>query len=364
MNVYSEVNEKWRKQIMYTSFCLMFVILFVEIAVSVILYQSNLILQSISVYIWYYLSLPTIWNGVIVGCGFCLVFKSKLSERIKNYVPIFVLCLLCFSVAFIHNIFSSTSSSFCIPIFLTAIYGDKFLAKITMVFCEFLLFICLIASGTSKWTENAYYLPDSIIAMVIVFCAFLISIVLIRYEKEKNLALLNSLEKQSALEREILRDPLTGLFNHNTFWGYLERVIKQEKPHEICLAVIDIDDFKQINDTFGHVKGDDVLIVLSRIIEKNCSDSLPARYGGEEFAVIFPGHSIKEAEKVIETIRKEFEAVIFAELNFAQITFSCGIARYEVQQLAKEFFCKADDLMYLAKRRGKRQTVLSEAISK
>ena len=94
-------------------------------------------------------------------------------------------------------------------------------------------------------------------------------------------------------------DQMTGLYNHKTFYSELDKSIADFDNHNInfCLAIIDIDNFKKVNDTFGHDRGDTVLETLAGVIKNNCAeDDIPCRYGGEEFAVIFNHKNVSQAQ--------------------------------------------------------------------
>lgn len=130
----------------------------------------------------------------------------------------------------------------------------------------------------------------------------------------------------------------------------------------ISFVLIDIDNFKQINDEYGHEKGNQVLAELSELIKKNISETdLVYRYGGEEFVIIFPSFKKAETYVIIERFRKLVNAHIFS--GNQEVTFSAGIATLDYGLLydrnldtAKELIRRADMAMYSAKQSGKNQT--------
>ena len=119
----------------------------------------------------------------------------------------------------------------------------------------------------------------------------------------------------------------------------------------MSISLFDIDDFKKVNDTRGHVFGDQVLVDIAAIIQDNTRDSdLAGRYGGEEFMVIFSGADLAIASSIAERIRMAVEAFLFAEE--ARVTISGGVAQYCGQSLS-DFIQAADENLYRAKRDGK-----------
>ena len=134
----------------------------------------------------------------------------------------------------------------------------------------------------------------------------------------------------------------------------------------VCVAVIDIDNFKTVNDTYGHSVGDIVLVTLADML-KNISSKriLTARYGGEEFSVIFKDMTTFESYTIIENLRKEFSEVKFPQMNNKSVTFSCGLTGDYPNTLSNvEFFNEADQALYYAKSNGKNQTVIYTSLEK
>jgi len=166
------------------------------------------------------------------------------------------------------------------------------------------------------------------------------------------------------IERLAITDGLTGLFNHRHF----QERVKQEFhrrgrfPEPISLLLIDIDHFKEINDTYGHPVGDSVLKDVSGIIKKTIRNiDVPARYGGEEFAVILIGTDARGALKMAERLRKTVMKKAFSakDENF-QITVSIGISTHRDDNIRdqEDLIGEADKALYHAKRTGRNRSVL------
>ncbi|KGK87270.1 diguanylate cyclase [Desulfosporosinus sp. HMP52] len=126
------------------------------------------------------------------------------------------------------------------------------------------------------------------------------------------------------------RDTLTGLGNRGMFYHSLKNEVNRIKGKDLCLAMLDLDNFKQINDTYGHIAGDIVLKKLAKLLEQNIrkSDTV-VRWGGEEFAIIMPATNLPGAYALLERIRTIIETHNFgSEINSRQITFSSGVVSY------------------------------------
>lgn len=175
-------------------------------------------------------------------------------------------------------------------------------------------------------------------------------------KKERELSL-----KTEMMEKLSKTDALTGLHNHKTFQEYLGRYVNESQIYgrPLQLAVLDIDNFKNINDTYGHSVGDVVLTrVADAIMEKMEPGDVAARYGGEEFAILLRNHSMKVAYNTLEEIRIHIESLLHKEIEGRNVTVSIGLKNYEPTMSKLEFFQAADALLYKAKDSGKNCTAV------
>lgn len=156
------------------------------------------------------------------------------------------------------------------------------------------------------------------------------------------------------------RDALTGLRNRRVFWDVLHPLLDEATPERpLALGMVDIDDFKQINDRHGHVTGDRALRhVASRLDSSVRQTDTVFRIGGEEFVVVMPDTGPTEATRVLERVAR---AVRVSRLDLPPVTISAGVAVAPVHATdADELFSIADAALYKAKHGGKDRTVLSE----
>lgn len=178
-------------------------------------------------------------------------------------------------------------------------------------------------------------------------------------------ALSSRAERYRSLRTLIMRDGLTGLYNHTAIKEELiaEIAIAGRNHTPLALAMLDLDNFKNVNDTYGHPVGDQVLRTLSRLLRQRLRRSdVVGRYGGEEFAVIFPGTSAAIAGKVLDQVRQIFCKIQqFSEYGDFSVSFSAGIADLTPTSNADELFDTADAALYSAKHRGKNCIVLAES---
>lgn len=163
------------------------------------------------------------------------------------------------------------------------------------------------------------------------------------------------------------RDGLTGLFVIRHFREILNQAVKevQEKKEPLCIALIDIDNFKKINDTYGHPAGDMVLKTTAEIVCRHCRSRRPlhkvdfaARYGGEELIIMFRGTKLADAAfKAAERVRKAVEEHVFDwEGQAIKVTISLGVGSlHSGENIPDLMVRRADEALYRAKRAGKNQ---------
>jgi diguanylate cyclase (GGDEF)-like protein len=158
------------------------------------------------------------------------------------------------------------------------------------------------------------------------------------------------------MQRSTRLDGLTGLLNHTAAKSRLASMIAQTPANgALTVAMIDIDHFKSINDTYGHPVGDQVIRGLAWLLKGRLrAVDLIGRYGGEEFLVALPDVSLKQAKPVIDRIRSDFSALPHAHPGGAlYATFSAGIASYPCTGAAAALTEAADQALLEAKRLGR-----------
>ena len=163
-------------------------------------------------------------------------------------------------------------------------------------------------------------------------------------------------------EHRAQTDMMTGVWNREHFLSRLAET--RRKQDEGAFLMVDADRFKSINDTWGHQAGDEALVAIVDVI---CStvreDDFVGRLGGEEFGIFLPGTSPQEAHVLAERLRKNIEAVEFypAQGELHPLTISVGIAQTRPDRTVSDLMKKADDLLYLAKEKGRNRIMIEDA---
>lgn len=184
----------------------------------------------------------------------------------------------------------------------------------------------------------------------------------------KNVELTREIEErkkvQAELERIVTLDPLTSLFNRRHFFELTQQELERSRRYNrpISIIMLDIDHFKQVNDRFGHLVGDRVIVEVARRIQKALRRiDLACRYGGEEFAILLPETNLHQAEMVATRLWQLVtrQPTVSGELKL-KITVSVGVATYQLEGMitVDTLLDQADKAMYKAKQAGRNQVVV------
>jgi diguanylate cyclase (GGDEF)-like protein/PAS domain S-box-containing protein len=177
---------------------------------------------------------------------------------------------------------------------------------------------------------------------------------------------LSNLRLKDELREQAVRDPLTGLFNRRYLEDSLMRELHRARRGSglLCLVMLDLDQFKQFNDSFGHSAGDQMLRALAQLLQQHLRDSdILCRYGGEEFVLVLPDSSLADTLERVEQVRVLVKDLRVGpgEQMLQPVTLSAGVAgAYEHGFDARELLRAADNAMYAAKRAGRDRIVVDQ----
>ncbi len=284
----------------------------------------------------------------VVGCGF-----------VVSYLMYFVL----------EPFVDGAQMTLMMPIMISLIYFDQKLLKCLGVFS--LLFYAALYFGLERTV-----LDKPLLEFLLVECVFIVFVVMAQavivraWEVREHLEQLTKSEQGLMVERAISDkllkiEALTGLYNHKTFHEYLDSLLEQCESNglRLQLALFDIDNFKRVNDTYGHWVGDLVLKeVAAKVAGQIGLNDFAARYGGEEFAVIFTDKSFQEAYAAAEDMRLAISQMEHPYAGGKPITVSIGLCDYQLGDGKELLFRKTDDALYTAKRSGKNKVVTASQV--
>lgn len=288
------------------------------------------------------------------------LFGNLLGEHVVTVVFLLMQFLLLGTVVAVHSSVPYMCMILTYPVIFANVYREKIFRYIALAMC-----VMVYAAITYEVIPSTEFKPDNsrevylviFIGFTIVAFSFskVLTSVVVNFEKENQKI---CEEKEKILEIS-QRDSMTGLYNHKLFYEKLDEELQRcDTEHHLSLVIIDIDNFKSINDTFGHATGDNVILKIVSIIRENMEESdIAARYGGEEFGLILVGKGEMEAFNIAERIRRSVEEAIVEGVE-RKVTISLGMM--EVRPKDKNgilLFKEVDSALYEAKQTGKNKTV-------
>lgn len=315
----------------------------------------------------FWINLPNIL-AFLICISVPFIFKEKLLDIVL--VVLFFIGFIYFPFIFFTNGGLSGSGIFyfaMIVVYFTFYLRGKRLYIVVGSIMLYYIVIFLIGYYKPEfiipYRDEATHLIDVIVAFISVSIVFVIigSTTFASYKKERNnsLQLMKELELKNAnLERLSIHDQLTELYNRRFLFESLEVELDDYKVNgeDFYLMMLDLDHFKNVNDKYGHVFGDDVLRKVARSIRGCVRDhDIVARYGGEEFSILVTNAKEIKGYELAERIRKSV-----SELDFrydVKVTVSIGIAKNIFGDGPLDIVRRADGKLYQAKDNGRNQTV-------
>lgn len=356
------LRNKYRDNLLALHFITITVISFVEVVACIVFSKKPWLIEiSPMRFLNYNVVLPIIINYTAHVIARLLVLNKKVSDVIKESAVVFATYVTATCIAMIHRNYILTLCSFVFPIVLSGFFNNKKLLNwLTLFSAISLMFVTFILLIESHITTSL--VVNIMMAYVYILIAYFSSHLAIRFSDRSFNEIKNQTEYNSQLQEQMRLDRLTGVFNHDAFDEDFNIAINRFKTRNLpfCLAIIDLDDFKRVNDTYGHGQGNTVLIELTDTLYEHCliSDKI-YRYGGEEFAIIFSGRDKDSSLALMEKMLDDFGHRTYPFTD-TPITFSAGLDDFDGESSAKDFFNHVDNLLYTAKRTGKNR-IVSEA---
>lgn len=357
--------EKWRRRINRALLLIAGLIFLTECAVYLI-FHSHGIVNGIDdlTYILTYILAPSALNFGAIAAGMLVQNSTKLSETVKNYTVEGTILILCFTVSIIHYVVTAAWTFYCVPVFCTVLFADLKMTRIIGAVSVSALTMSVLHAIGNGILDGIFATINLIASYLFVAASYLLARVLITYQQENRCYLLSSYQIQLKFSELAKRDSLTGLYNQGTFYLVLQSLLDglEESKGVLSLAVLDLDGFKQINDSYGHSVGDRVLETLSRELVTFFGEEQEYifRYGGEEFCIIFRGNTADDCYRKMEEFRRYFYQIPFQELGKDRVTFSAGIVDCDDSSVpVRNLFDAADNALYRAKGSGKNQVAVN-----
>jgi len=315
----------------------------------------------------HYLLLPSLlMAAVVISAEICVRF---MESKYHDYMLITASVLLTLIVAAIHTSLEYLMFFLFFPIMISIFYFQikKLAFAVGNSFAA--LYLLYIFNNTIHQRFDIVGLLAITALMAVYSC---IAFGVLTRGREILQHLRSSYESnQELLVRNILMDKLaktdalTDTYNHMAYHEFVEKLAEQADNGqlELTIAVMDIDNFKKVNDSYGHRAGDAILRDVAAIASSKVGpNDFIARYGGEEFVILFTEIEYSEAYQAADEIRQTISDTVHESIGGLSVTVSVGVNRYMPGMGKEPFFRGADAALYEAKHSGKNRTVASEAV--
>ena len=351
---HQKIDKQWLELHFNTILWIIIIGFFVESVLANLWYKIDIanIQMEHNEYLLYYVLQPFLLNfGWMLLAILTMTFRN-ISDRIRVYLLSIVMIGICTVFYYMHNNFNINLLFFA-PILFTVFYGEYRLTTFVSFFSFTMKFICDAAihwQRTQTWIfASGFAVMHAIIPIIIAVFFYMIMMVIIFFQKKKNDAVIQKEIERQQLQRQLLMDPLTGINNRIALRSMFQKIEEATDADHYIFAMMDLDNFKALNDTFGHKTGDTCLELVGMTLDKYRSTSLvPFRFGGDEFCILFKGKTVEQVKIICEDIRKELKESIQQTLAVS-MTISIGIAEYIPNMFAEDLLNLADSALYRAK---------------
>ncbi len=351
---YRKIDDKWLKVHFRISVGLVVFAIAIEIGISLYLIFSDYLAIAVSQYLLKYVAAPASANLALVGISAVVIRTKRLSQSARIYTVSLIFVAICFVLTTVHSIFSATYYVFAIAVVLTTVYANY---RVTCATALIGIAATVISELFIRWDPDKLSIFNStgqfinfMLALFILTASCLVSIIQIRYEINKNEASIQKELERQLLHERVRTDELTGVYSRKAMHDAFRAIDAGPAKGDYILAIVDLDNFKGVNDNLGHYTGDSYLMAFAKILKENDAKADVFRYGGDEFCLLFNDQDINTAKKTCQNLRQKLNALTFDEYPELKLTASFGLAAYADSITSTRLFVNADKAMYQAKK--------------
>lgn len=352
-NEYRRIDSKWLQMHFKTSVGLVLVGILLESILGIVIYSSGDVKLPLSAYVAKYILAPTAINFIVISLDFWAMRNIKISKNFRVYIISLSFVVICFAFYAVHSIFKSLYLILILPILLTVVYGNY---KLTTVTALFSLTARIIADLFVRWDpeqpnvlSSFFSSVDFLISNAILIIFFFVCLIVIRYEREKNDASIQKEIERHKLQQKLKTDELTSVFNRTGLRTALQSMEEDRASNSYIFVMIDLDNFKQLNDTLGHLIGDQCLMEFGSLLKANCGDAAAFRFGGDEFCLLFKNVPMDSVIDICKKIQTDYKEAAEAITTAIPLTVSFGVAALAENMTAAQLLKETDRALYYSK---------------
>lgn len=349
---YDRIQSRWLRIHLWVAMGMAALVCGTEVLFFFLLRHMEITKGPASTYLVKYILAPTGLNLLAILAA-VVILRRASGLRLRTYAMSLLFVLMCFFTYTAHNVFFSVCMVFALPILLTTAYGDLTLTTVTAAFC---LLSKTVSDGLIRWDpstpeklSSSQQVVDFLLSLVILAAVYVGCVLMIRVEQAKNAISIRREVEKVQLMREAITDPLTGVWNRQGMERTFELMRQDISDAIYVLVILDLDNFKAINDTYGHQQGDQYLRELGRILAA-VPKAKPFRFGGDEFCLLFRGMTVPEVKQACREIRDAY-GKSGSNRHLHPLSISFGAAVFQKGFTAAELMGRADEALYQAKQK-------------
>ena len=359
MNETEEAESRLRRSIIITLIACLIFITVTDIGFFLYYRKNGGLIFSEAEYIKRRIIVPVFINTATVLLTWLANRSPRINGHSKNMICAFAICTLGGSVAIFNSYFSPL---WCIPmvaiLFCTLFHDRKMMLGLLIYSIILIILACMFVCNDYKDNESfkSMMIENCVVVIIITIIVFIISQSMEKY----NLSIINAtkeyFEKQEEYRRRYQIDSLTKVYSRQYLDMTAPQILVEATPENpICVVLLDVDHFKQVNDTYGHENGDKVLRNLGELCQQFMKEPyFIGRFGGEEFVISMRGTDKASGMKMVDRLRLDF---FHAKYDFtdANISFSAGMTCITEMTGFGEVFQAIDKALYDSKKKGRNQ---------
>lgn len=349
-----EVFAEWRKSLFSATFTAIIILCFVYIAVFFIFLLTGSFEQSGENPFWYIIQRIVIPLAICFSSFFtCKFLCHRCNDDFKkNLYAMRTLTTVATIITIFNNYFVLVFAVPTISVIASLTFGNKKLIVNNLLFIYVGLIIAFFTFAVDPVHVGQYlYISTTIGITVIYYVALSVFAMSLANVNKKTIDIAHdSLKHREVLLNKLNLDSLTGLYNKGYLTQYLATIIGNPNYY---LAIMDLDHFKNVNDKYGHLSGDEILVRFAQIIEYQTKfDTHSFRFGGDEFVIVYKGKQ-EEFLTILDNIAQDLKTQKFDFSADLSLTTSIGVTKILPSDSTESVFERSDKLMYKAKNAGR-----------
>ena len=367
---FERTYDKWRKFVFKANVHIAILSMVAGVFEFFLLKKEGLFVSIEAYYIFRYIAAPIVYHVLVIGVGYLMMRKRHYADRSADSIPILQLMFLCAGNSITNYEYPVVAASLCFPIFVSIVFDNPKLTRKIGILSYVGLGAVYAQRRFARFfrgVESPQLTMEIFVTGTLLLAACITSWILEKFQMEKKQIMEAMHQHELQLKEELNKCPKTGLLNSSAFQNKLYRETEKSRftGWPLMLLILDIDNFKMVNEHYGHAKGDKVLILMAETIKKHFKlEELPTRYGGEEFTVLTRQGTVVDLKSRIEAMNREFQSQLFTYID-DPLTVSVGIAEWKPGMTDDQLFDCADKALHRAKNMGRNRVVVwSDAYEK